>query len=151
MLKPVEEFQVDILSQETSGNTSKAQTGDLWRHKHKSTTPALTVTRFSLSKQPHMSMRRLQTQIKTPQAPHTSHLCVYVCVTYSVCWRDEVTPKGGLTLPLSAGGTMGGSLHCPVCLWLSDSPVVRSLGHWYILSPQPSSITTKGISPSARK
>lgn len=32
MLEPVGEFQVDAQSQETSGNTSKAPRGDLWKH-----------------------------------------------------------------------------------------------------------------------
>lgn len=35
MLKPVEEFQVDTLSQETSSNTSKVPTGDLRRQTQK--------------------------------------------------------------------------------------------------------------------
>lgn len=69
----------------------------------------------------------LQTQIKAPQDPLFSHLSVCVCVCYSECWRDEMTLKGLLTLPLLAGGTMGGSLHCPLCLSLSLSPVEKSV------------------------
>lgn len=58
-------------------------------------------------------------------------VCACVCVreTYSVCERCEMTLKGGSALPLLAGGTMGGSQHRPVRLWLSESPVVRSLRH----------------------
>lgn len=59
------------------------------------------------------------------KVPHVGHLCV----SYSVCRRDGMTLKGGIALLLLAGVTAGGSLHCPACLWLSQSPVVSSLGH----------------------
>lgn len=36
MLQPVQEFLDDTQSQETWGNTSRVQMGDLWTHKHKS-------------------------------------------------------------------------------------------------------------------
>lgn len=62
---------------------------------------------------------------------------LFVCATYCVYWRDEMTLTGGSSLLLLAAG---GSRHRPVRLWLSESPVVPSLHLWY--PPQPSSVTS---------
>ena len=110
MWKPVLEFQDDTLSRETSCNTSRARRNDLWRDK----------------------LWKVHTQ-----GHDYPNLSMSVPVTYSVCWRDEVTLKGGSPPRLMAGGTMGGRQHCPVSLWVSDSPVAGCLCHWYIDPPRP--------------